>query len=588
MGVVLADMLVLANIAAMARVPYIFLASNGEAYEFPAFEPLVPTAVYLRISQDRTGEGAGIIRQLEDCLKYAILHRLTVVEVLEENDTSALVRASETQKGNKRKRPGFERLKSGARNGEFHAVVAWATDRLWRSVSDLDQLIGIVESSPHQFTLHAVQGGRIGLDDANGKLIARILGSVAQGEVELKSARQARAHKQAFEEGRFPGGRAPFGYKLGDRPGELTVHEGQSDLLHVIASGILQSGWTITEATRRIRGLEPERCGRMKPIALRKILTGPTVAGKRYYLPREAVTKGVKGGTWGEASWEAIFSEREWNLLRAALLTEPRKAGRPPRKSLLAGLLVCAWCGSGMGYSEATYKCSVTSGCGNMGISTKAVEQRVTAAVTALLSGRDNQPLLRRLVGVAEPEAVGEDLNAKLVILADQRKELTGLYRTGVLPADDLSRLLGEIQAEEVALETQRQQQVTATLKRNRFSAAYDKWEELVAGDDEESIAKKNLIFGSILDGVIIWPAFGGKRAGSKFDAERIEYRLVGMTRPFVPLNDLPPEEAELVLATRMERAKRSRERELQEMNNGGIDSRAENAASMREQQTAG
>ncbi|TNB71606.1 hypothetical protein FHJ30_13035 [Arthrobacter sp. BB-1] len=517
--------------------PLKFMSRDGIDYEFPVYEDYVPAAIYLRISQDRTGDGDGVTRQLEDCVKYADLHRLTVIEVIEENDTSAYVapHREDGVKPRKPKRPGFERLKAIATSGEIHAVVAWATDRLWRSVRDLDQLINIVETTPHGFTIHAVHGGIIGLGDANGQTVARILGAVAQGEVNIKAKRQARAHEQAFDRGKFPGGRVPFGYRLGEKPGELVLHEDRAEVLRDIADGIINDGWTITRATRFIREELPKRCGKMKPVALRGILTGPTVAGKRYYLPVAQKRSDPEAkGTWGPAGWEPVFDEVTWQLLRKALATTPR--GRPTRPSLLGGLLLCAYCGSAMSYSTRTYKCTVTSGCGRISVSTPTVEAVVTDFITTLLTAQETQEFLKRMLNIGDGPPGTDDINidAELEKIARKRRELTEAYDDEVLTMAELRHSLDRLKAKEQALLTKREENVEAALEWERSAMAFQAYEDLLDATDDDAIKKKNMIFRALLDGIVVSPR---EKNSCKFDTERLNFRLAG-TSPYIPLND--------------------------------------------------
>lgn len=80
--------------------------------------------VYLRISEDRTGEEAGVERQRDDCLTLCGRLGLDVGagEVFMDNDTSAYLN---------KKRPEFEKMLARARQGPSRVVV-WHVDRLYR------------------------------------------------------------------------------------------------------------------------------------------------------------------------------------------------------------------------------------------------------------------------------------------------------------------------------------------------------------------------------------------------------------------------------------------------------------------------
>lgn len=538
----------------MTAAPYEFTDIDGKTHLFPVHDPLVPTAIYLRISQDRGGAGEGIKRQLEDAEIYAGLHRLTVIEVIEENNTSAYIRPEGEikRRANKPKRPGFERLKVGARSGDFHAVIAFTADRLWRNLKDLNDVINIVETTPHRFAVHAVKGGVLSLDEPNGKLVARILGSVAQGEVELKSLRQARAHEQAFQNGKFPGGPLPFGYRLGAHPGELVIDKTERDVLHRIAQGILSDGWGITKATVEIRKMLPNRCGKMKPVALRGILTGPTVAARREYLPVAAMLQGKTVGTVGPAVWEPVFDDKTWYSLKAELNKGRKpKLGRPQRTSLLSGLLICVWCGGKLTYSVQSYKCSVTGGCGGMGISTKPIEAQIMKATSGILSSRENQAYLRNMLGLNDVRSSdGPDIDAELARLAVQREELGNLYRDPdprLLPLAEYRRLIAQIAHEEAELENLRVDRVQEELYVSRGNAAFEAWADLIKLTDEASTAKKNIVLRGVYERILVWPV--GSKSGRNYDSHRATSEMIGMSRPFIPLLERTEEEEADALA---------------------------------------
>ena len=88
--------------------------------------------VYVRISQDRNGDGAGVGRQETDARALANVRGWTVTSVIVENDTSA---------AGKKTRPGFERLLQAVEDGAAQVVIAWALDRLTRNRRDTLRLI---------------------------------------------------------------------------------------------------------------------------------------------------------------------------------------------------------------------------------------------------------------------------------------------------------------------------------------------------------------------------------------------------------------------------------------------------------------
>src|SRR5829696_7374845 len=94
------------------------------------------TAVtYCRISADKTGAGLGVGRQAADCRDLALRLGLGEPEVLTDNDVSAYSR---------KKRPGYEELKRGLRDGRWDSLIIWHVDRLCRSPRDLEDVVDLV------------------------------------------------------------------------------------------------------------------------------------------------------------------------------------------------------------------------------------------------------------------------------------------------------------------------------------------------------------------------------------------------------------------------------------------------------------
>src|SRR5262245_13526943 len=93
-------------------------------------------AVYLRQSQDRSGEGLGVDRQREDCEKLIAQRGWQLVATHVDNDVSAAGR---------KPRPRFDELLAGVAGGTVDAIVAWNLDRLTRNRRDQLRLVETCE-----------------------------------------------------------------------------------------------------------------------------------------------------------------------------------------------------------------------------------------------------------------------------------------------------------------------------------------------------------------------------------------------------------------------------------------------------------
>jgi Resolvase, N terminal domain len=114
-------------------------------------------AVYTRISQDATGQRAGVTRQLEDCEALADRLGWEVTHRYGDNDLSAY--AGDT-------RPGFEAMLKALADSEFGAVICWHPDRLVRSMGDLQRLSAIADGGQVQLrTVNAAVAADYGVSD---------------------------------------------------------------------------------------------------------------------------------------------------------------------------------------------------------------------------------------------------------------------------------------------------------------------------------------------------------------------------------------------------------------------------------------
>jgi hypothetical protein len=102
-------------------------------------------AVYTRISEEGTGQRAGVTRQLEDCEALADRLGWEVTHRYDDNELSASSGPT---------RPGFEAMLKAMADSEFGAVICWHPDRIFRSMKDLERLVAIANG--HQVQLRAV------------------------------------------------------------------------------------------------------------------------------------------------------------------------------------------------------------------------------------------------------------------------------------------------------------------------------------------------------------------------------------------------------------------------------------------------
>jgi site-specific DNA recombinase len=278
--------------------------------------------VYTRQSLDRNGSGAAVDRQREDCLKLCAERGWEVARVFTENDTSA---------SSRKPRPRYGEMLAAIERGEAEVLVAWHVDRLTRKLTDLEHLIELAQSTGLRI---ATVTGDLDLSTDAGRLVGRILASVARGEVERKGARQRRAQQQAAQQGRPAGGRRAFGYESDG----MTVRESEAKHIRDAYDALIQ-GASLKSVAKRWNDAEVlTTMGNLwNHSTVRRTILNPRYAGLRAY----------RGEAVGPATWPALVDEDTFEAVKAILsLPERRTTANTARKYLLPSLALCGRCGS--------------------------------------------------------------------------------------------------------------------------------------------------------------------------------------------------------------------------------------------------
>jgi site-specific DNA recombinase len=387
----------------------------------------VRCAIYVRISKDdegKEGAGLGVQRQEDDCRELASRLSWDVIEpVYSDNDISAF--------GGK-KRPGYLALLDDIRSGAVDAVVCWHTDRLHRSTDELSAYIKAC--SPREVPTRTVKSGDLDLATSAGRMIAKILGAVAEQEVEHMIERMKAKKKQQRESGLSTGGRRPFGYRRIDQyrinpetgreygKGHLEIDPDEADHMRR-AYSMLLAGHSVLSIVRDLNaaGSRTTFGGKWDATTARRMMLRAANAGLIEHRTRYTAESYRQDCIVGPATWKEIVPEETWRAARA-LLTDPARQSSPgPRPAhLLTGEKVtrCGICGGGISAGIRRFKASETwyyvcrSGCTSR--PKHDVDRLVTAAIIGLLAKPESVAVLRPSVDVTELNGARNGLRARL------------------------------------------------------------------------------------------------------------------------------------------------------------------------------
>ncbi|OBB57951.1 hypothetical protein A5757_19230 [Mycobacterium sp. 852013-51886_SCH5428379] len=371
------------------------------------------TAIYLRQSLDKAGLELGIDRQREDCLALCEARRWSHPVEYMENNTSA-TRGIRTE---------YQRMLTDIAEGRISAIVAWHPDRLYRKLRDLLPLIELCNE--RGVTIATVESGDLDLSTDSGRLVAKILGAVSEGEGERRTARQKRAMRQLAANGKGWGHRS-FGYvydhvdpRLDPAEAEA-VRQGYADLLRGATLYRIAKQWN--EA-----GLRTTQSGN---------LFDSTSVGRVLRSPRNAGLRAYKGDVVGPGDWPAIVDRATWEAACVVMSGKGRQWGADrARVQLLGGLLVCGECGKGLGTGRREnggpriYKCK-TMGCYKVNRKVDELDAWVSELMVQTLSRRQ----------WARPDT-GEDvsvLQAQADVIRARMDSLAIEFAVGELTASQL------------------------------------------------------------------------------------------------------------------------------------------------------
>lgn len=387
--------------------------------------------IYCRISQDRTGAGLGIDRQREDCEALANRNGWDVVEVYVDNDISAY---------SGKKRPGYRQMLADLDEGTATVVIVWHTDRLTRSIVELEEYIDLSER--RGIATHTVQAGTVDLATPSGRMTARILGAVARQESEHKGHRVARARQQRALAGEWAGGIRPFGWgaptgevrqKVDRKTGE-EVEVPELDMMKAVPEEAealrywtdqILSGASIRSLVKWCadKGITTTRGNPVSHTDMRDMLLRPRNAGIAVYRGEEV----------GRGKWDPIVEETKYRAV-AAILKDPSRTTTPGAAPKWLGSILYR-CGRGEcphfvyvtqsgGRRFPSYRCQTGHGGGRRA---EIVDQYVEDVVVERLSRPDAHDLLEPApdgVDVAALQTEAEEIRMRL-------RNLAGKYGAG-------------------------------------------------------------------------------------------------------------------------------------------------------------
>lgn len=407
-------------------------------------------AIYARISEDSTGQGAGVQRQLEDTRALATARGWRVVGEYADNNISALTG---------RVRPEYEALMAAVAAGEVDRIVVYMQSRLWRNRAERAAAIDLL--ARHHVSVSPVRGPELDMSSAMSRGIAGILGEFDTMESEVKSERVKRAAEQRRAQGRA-NGPALYGWRrrvVSDDQGRVIsrhdeIDPDQADVVREIVARLL-AGDSLAGIARDLtqRGIPT-------PYAAQTARRGPDSATECAWLAssvRKLALRPANIGLLthkrqpaGRAEWEAIISEADHYQVTALLERPERRKSfvQHERRHLLSyGVGECGVCGDRLRVSprgkHTLYVCDSSRGC--TGRREEWVDDLVTEVVIARLEASDAADLLTPRDGDA---TALRDALRRADTLRDRLAAAAEMFADGGISADQLRAITEKLDPE--------------------------------------------------------------------------------------------------------------------------------------------
>jgi DNA invertase Pin-like site-specific DNA recombinase len=460
--------------------------------------------LYVRISDDTTGDEKGVERQRRDCRRYARERGWTIVAEFTENDVGA-------SSYSKKKRPEYEHMLQLVASGDVDVVLSWSIDRLYRRPRELEDLIDLAET----ITV-ATPYGEYDLQTGEGRMQARILGSVAANESDKISRRVKAAAEQRAREGRSNGGERPYGLRDAGvlaRPGERynEIEPDEAAIVREMAQRVL-AGEGLKAIARSLheRGVRTARGGTWNAGLLRRLLLQPRLAGFRIYN-NEEIGNGAP----------QILDVKTFRKLQSHLAV--LKPGAPRRHGTMTGVLRCGRCGNTLVSDGKSYRCHKRIGsddCGRCSINKERTDEIVRDLVLEVLNDKQQRSKIERRKSASSKRARElheRDLDAEIDALEQRYDELALMRARNEIDARRFGIVKDELEPQLTALKRQRARaNGNGVLAYVPDVVTEDQWDDENVYPPER---KRAIIHAIWPDGIGVNPGTRGRT----FDPERIQ-----------------------------------------------------------------
>lgn len=304
-------------------------------------------AIYRRVSTDmQVNEGVSLDTQTTRLYEFASSQGWTIIEDYVDEGFSA----------KNVERPAVQKLMKDITLNKFDVLLVYKLDRLARSVSDLYELLQLMELHDVKFRSATEV---FDTTSAMGKLFITIVAALAQWERETIAERVYDNLKARAESGKRNGGPPPYGYKY-DENGNLIVIPEEAKWVKYIFDKYQTNGSANVAKLLNKHGAKTKKGNPFSDFTVRGILRNPIYCGYNRWNRRSPVKGKAFTGEeiivpLDQENFEIVISKKEFDLTQKKIKSRGNFAFKGKTHYPFSGVAICARCGRPFSGSSKTH-----------------------------------------------------------------------------------------------------------------------------------------------------------------------------------------------------------------------------------------
>lgn len=361
----------------------------------------IKVAIYIRVSTHWQIDKESLPVQRSDLISYCKLILNTENYVIFEDPGYS---AKNTD------RPDFQKMMARVRTGEFTHILVWKIDRISRNLLDFAAMYQELKELGVTFVSKNEQ---FDTSTAIGEAMLKIILVFAELERHMTSERVTAAMLSRATNGKWNGGKVPFGYKYDKDSQEFIIDEAEARVVKLMYD-LYDEQRSLLAVSKELnsRGYRSRKGAAWSPVTVGNIMRNPFYIGTlRYnYRDESSVTFSFKP----EAEWimfeehhPQIVTHEQWQRVVSTMKSQRRgqpghgKSYNRGNVHIFAGLVTCGYCGSLMratkdrvrsdGFRPSIYNCArkrTSNDCPNKYVSDLAIGPFVLNYIANIIKAR--------------------------------------------------------------------------------------------------------------------------------------------------------------------------------------------------------